>query len=296
VYGPPSRLGHPVGKIRIYMSIFPAVVFSYFIFGASTTLNLFTPIRQLYLILGITIGLLIGAYEAQLVIRALSTNSESIVWKPLVVGAILVCLPFLLVLAVFGVSEYLPFGAYFVLSAIPVYLATGGWILAKFEKDNSVRVFVSFFGFKYWTEPVEDLSDRFYHFVRDVVIKHPSALWWHIGYANKFIEHLEQRQDMEPAMRKELLELLKVMNRYRKLGLTVLGTFLISAFSLFLFFALGASGIVRIPERQLVDIVGPGSGVIALYFFVPALLLMWGFKRAAGRRLTCIDSNKLSSG
>jgi len=210
------------------------------------------------------------------------------------VSAVLVCLPLLLVLAVFGVSEYLPFMVYFVLSAIPVYLATSGWFLARFEKDNRVRIFVFPYGFKYWTEPIEDVSTRFYHFVRDVVTKHPSALWWHIGYSKKFMEHLEDGQDVEPSTRKELLELLKVMNRYRKLTLTVLGTFLISAFSLFLFFFVSASGIVAIPERQIVDIVGPGSGIIALCFFVPALLLMTGFKRSIGRRLASLDSDKLS--
>ena len=295
MYAPPSRLGYPMGKMRLYSSIIPGVGFGFLLFQASTTLNLFTPIRQLYLLFGITVGFLMGALEARFVLRELSSNSEAVVWKPLPVGAVLVCLPILLVLTVFGVSEYLPFMAYFVLSAIPVYLATGGWFYASFEKDNRVRIFGSPFGLKYWREPIEDFSNRFYHFVRDIVTKHPSALWWHIGYANKFIEHLEEKQDIEPSTRKELLELLRVMNRYRKLALTVLGTFLISAFNLFLFFFVGASGIVRIPEQQIVDVVGPGSGIIALCFFVPVLLLMRRFKKAVSRRLASIDSDKLSS-
>ena len=61
-----------------------------------------------------------GALEARLVLQELSRNSEATIWKPLPVGAILVCFPILLVLTVFGVSEYLPFILYFGLSAIPV--------------------------------------------------------------------------------------------------------------------------------------------------------------------------------
>ena len=294
MYGPPSGLGYPMGKMRLYISIIPAVGFGYFIFAASTTLGWFTPIRQLYLFLGIAVGLLIGTYEARVVVRELSTNSEAIVWKPLPVGAILVCLPLLLALAVFGMSEYLPLGVYFVLSAIPVYLAAGGWFLAKFEKENKVRIFVSPFGFKFWKEHVEDLGDRFSHFIRDVVDRQPSPLWYHIGYSNKFIEHLEGRKDIEPSTKKELLELLKVMNRYRKLTLTLLAGIVVSAVGFALFFLVAASGVVKISAQQLGNIVGPGCGIIFFSALAIVILTMQRFKKDVGKRIADIEIEELS--
>ena len=89
-----------MGKMRLMTSIVPGVGFGFLLFQASTTLNLFTPIRQLYLLLGITVRILMGALEARFVLQELSRNSEATVWKPLPVGAILVCLPLLLVLAI----------------------------------------------------------------------------------------------------------------------------------------------------------------------------------------------------
>ena len=284
-----------MGKIRLYASILPGVVFGYFIFAASSSLNLFTPVRQLYLFLGIAAGLFFGAYEARTIINELSGNSESIVWKPLPVGAVLVLLPLLLVLGFFGVSEYLPFGVYFILSAIPVYLATSGWFYAKFEKDNRVNIFGSPFGFKYWTEPVEDVRTRFYHFVRDVVAKHPSALWWHIGGAKKFMEILQEKQDVEPSTQKELMDILKVMNRYRKLMLTVLVTVIGGGAILALFLLVVAADIVKIPASQFGNIVGPGSGILFFSAFAAVMLAMWKFKKTVRTRLASIDSDKLSS-
>ena len=294
MYAPPNRIGYPMGKMRLITSIIAGVGFGFFLFQASTTLNWFTPIRQLYLLLGIAEGLLNGALEARLVIQELSRNSEATIWKPLPVGAILVCLPILLVLTVFGVSEYLPFMAYFVLSAIPVYLATGGWFYARFEKENRVRVFGSPFGFQYWTEPIEDFSARFYHFVRDVVTKNSSALWRHAGYSKMFTEHLEERQDIELSTRKELLGLLEVMNKYRKTGLLVLGAFIASCSAIMLLLFGTASGVIAVPNLKITDIIGPASGCILFGFFISVLLLMRGFKRAVGNRLASLDSEKLS--
>jgi len=288
-------MGYPMGRFRLISSIVPAVGFGIMIFLASTNLNLFTPARQLYLLLGIAIGLLIGTYEARAIIHDLSTASESIVWKPLPIGAALFLAPFLLVLVAFGVSEYLPLIAYFGLPSIPAYLAASGWFLAKFEKDNNVRIFSSPFGFKFWKEPVEDLGDRFYHFIRDVVDRQPSALWYHIGYAGKFIELLKKRQDIEPRTQEELVELLKVMSRYRKLAFVVLVSIIGSAIILALFLLIVASGIIRIPARQFGNIVGPGSGVVFFSALAAVTIGMWKFKKTVSIRLARIDANKLSS-
>jgi hypothetical protein len=295
MYSPPSRMGYPLGRFRLIGSIVPAVGFGFMLFQASITLNLFTPVRQLYLVLGIVEGMLLGTVEARLILQGLSKNAEAIVWKPLPISTVLVLSPFLVVLAVFGVPEYMPFGAYFVLSAIPAYLATGGWFLTSFEKENRVRIFVSPFGFKYWREPIEDLSDRFSHFIREVVEKQASALWYHVGYSGRFIELLKKRQDIEPKTQKELIELLKVMSRYRKLALVVLASVIGSGIILLLFLFVVASGIIRIPARQLGNIVGPGSGVIFFSALAAVALGMWKFKKTVSIGLARIDANKLSS-
>jgi hypothetical protein len=228
MYPSTGRVGYPVAKTRLFMSIPAGVFFGFLLFGASVYLKWFTVIRGFYPVLGVIEGLLIGRFEVQTVINNLTGHTETMVWQTLPISTVLFGMPFLLAMTIFGVSEYLPFMAYVVLSFVPVYYATTGWYFNKFEKKNKVRILMSPYGFKYWTEPILDISERFYHFIRDVASKDAFSLGLQAGYSKKFITKLEERQDINPSTRKTLLDILKVMNKNRQRMLLVFAVFLVS--------------------------------------------------------------------
>jgi len=221
-------MGYPVAKARLYMSIPAGVFFGFLLYGASVNLQWFSVIRGFYLVLGVIEGLLIGALEARLVTGKLIKHTETIMWQTLPISIILFVLPFLLAITVFGFSEYLPFMGYLVLSFVPVYYATSGWYFNEFEKKNEVRIFMFVYGFKYWIEPIIDVSERFHHFIRNVASKDASSFEGQSGYSKKFMAKVEERQDITPSTRKTLLDILEVMNKYRRRMLLVFAVFLVS--------------------------------------------------------------------
>jgi len=231
-----GRVGYPVAKIRLFMSVITAVFFGFLLFSASVNLKWFTINRGFYLLLGIVEGLLIGELEARIVTRKLMRETETIAWQILPISAVLFGLPLLLAVAFFGVSEFLPFAAYLVLPFIPVFYATSGWRFNKFEKQNKVQVSMFVYGLKYWTEPIVSDSDRFYHFIRDAASKDSLAILSQAGYSKRLMTVLEEKQDIETSTRKALCNILQVMNEYRHRTLTVFAVFLISCFLLIVYF------------------------------------------------------------
>jgi len=210
-----SRVGYPVAKIRLFMSIIAAVFFGFLLYSASVNLKWFTILRGFYLLLGIVEGLLIGELEARIVTSKLMRETEMITWQILPITAVLFGLPLSLAVTFFGVPEFLPFAAYLMLPFVPVYYATSGWRFHKFERQNKVQVFMFVYGLKYWTEPIVSESDRFYHFMRNVASKDSFSILSQTGYSKKLIATLEERQDIEPSTRKALFNILQVMNEYR---------------------------------------------------------------------------------
>jgi hypothetical protein len=216
--------GRPVfGRFRIALSVVAGVFFGFLLFEASVNLHWFTVVRCLYLILGIFNGFLIGYVEVRTVIRGLEKQEKTIVWQPFLVSAVTFLLPLLVVTAVFGVSEYLPFGGYVVLPFVPIYYAVTGWYYYETEKRNGIRIFQSiFFGFKYWKEPLPDYSVIFSSFISDLARKDYSliiSLRGYVGYAKSFMAMLEAKKDVEPSTKKALMDILQVMNKYSRRGL-----------------------------------------------------------------------------
>jgi hypothetical protein len=217
--------GRPVfGRFRIALSVLAGVFFGFLLFEASVYLQWFTMVRCLYLILGIFNGFLIGFVEVRTVIRGLDKQEKTTAWQPLLVSAVTFLLPLLVVVAVFGASEYLQFGGYVVLSFVPIYYAVTGWYYYETEKRNGIRIFQSIYGFTFWKENLPDYSVIFSSFISDLARKDYSliiSLRGYVGYAKRFIAMVESKKDVEPSTKKALMEILQVMNKYSRRGLMI---------------------------------------------------------------------------
>ena len=285
----------PIGKIRLFSSIFMAFVTGFFIFLWSTHFGWLTLARVIYFLFGVTAGVLLGVVEIRLVIPKLVRGKEAFVWQVVPIGIALFGVPLLLVIAFFGVSEYLPFGLYAFFPLITATGATSGWYFNKFEKENKVGIFMFYYGFKYWKQPNPDVSERFDHFLRDLAKKDSSQFWTQLGlnYINVFRNKLEEKQEIDPLTRENLLKILKTMNTFRIMTLAVFAFFLVSvAILMILLFGTGF-GYFQF-NFNIVDVVGPGSGIIVFGFLIGVVGLMKAFQRKISGLLTSLDTSKLA--
>jgi MFS family permease len=286
----------PIGKIRLFSSIFMAFVTGFFLW--STHFGWLTLARVIYFLFGVTAGVLLGVVEIRLVIPKLVRGKEAFVWQVVPIGIALFGVPLLLVIAFFGVSEYLPFGLYAFFPLITATGATSGWYFNKFEKENKVGIFMFYYGFKYWKQPNPDVSERFDHFLRDLAKKDSSQFWTqlglnYIGYINVFRNKLEEKQEIDPLTRENLLKILKTMNTFRIMTLAVFAFFLVSvAILMILLFGTGF-GYFQF-NFNIVDVVGPGSGIIVFGFLIGVVGLMKAFQRKISGLLTSLDTSKLA--
>jgi hypothetical protein len=294
-----SQIPLPLGQTRLFSSVVMALGSGFFIFLASTNLDLFTLTRQIYLMFAIVAGALLGVLETRLVTQKLAKNTDAFVWQIAPVGLALYGLPFLLVAAFFGDSEYLPFAVYTFFPFLTATAAASGWYFRKFEKENNFHIFASYFGFEYWTQPRPDYSDLFSYFLRDVASKDQHNFWgkmgssWsYIGYAKIFMEILEKKPEFDSPTRKDLLKILKTMNKYRYIGLSVLAFFLISMSIIIILIFVAAFGYIHF-DFNIANVVGPGAGIIIFSVFIGVFVLMKSFQKTMSKLLAKIDTSKL---
>jgi hypothetical protein len=287
----PEKFGYPIGQTRLFSSIILSCFFVFFIFEFSERSISFTLMRQFYLIFGVLAGIALATIELKLVLPKLIENKETIVWHIIPASAIIFGLPLVLTIALFGVAEYLPFLAYVILSAIPSYLFVSGYFFTKFERANKVKVFAFIYGVKYWRNQLPDISENYYWFLRNVKLKDTTALWWQSGYSKRFFEKVAEDQNIDLSVRQSLLDILKVMNRFRKAALL----------SLFLFFVYGIfisilifGGILgfKLLNIPVVDLVGPLSGLVFI-FLIGFWAIISTFRRTISRLLSSLNYDKL---
>jgi hypothetical protein len=291
----------PIGKMRLYISIFMAFVSGFFIYFGSTTYGWLTLTRMIYLLFGIAAGMFLGVVETRIVIPKLVKGTEAFVWQVVPIGTALFAVPLLLVIAFFGVPEYLPFALY---AFFPFMTATGaasGWYFNKFEKMNKVDIFMFYYGFKYWKQPNPDVSERFYHFLKDVARKDSSQFWTqigsslnYIGYTNAFRSKLEEKQEIDPSTRENLLKILKTMNTFRSITLALFAFFMVSVAAVMILLFGSGFGYFQF-NFNVGDVVGSGCGIILLVFAIGVIVLMKTFQRRISRLLNDTDTSKLAS-
>jgi hypothetical protein len=288
----------PIGKMRLFISIFMAFVSGFFIYLGSTNFGWFTPTRVIYFLFGVTAGVLLGIVEIRIVIPKLVKDTEAFVWQVVPIGTALFGVPLLLAIAFFGVPEYLPFALYAFFPFITATGAASGWYFNKFEKENKVLIFMFYYGFKYWKQPNPDVTERFHHFLKDVANKDSSQFWTqiglnYVGYTNAFKDKLEEKQEIDPSTRENLLKILKTMNTFRITALSVLALFLVSVATLMILLFGTGFGYFHF-NFNITDVLGPASGIIVFGFFIGIAVLMITFRRKISRLLTSIDTSKLA--
>jgi hypothetical protein len=295
-----SQIPLPIGKTRLFSSIFMALVSGVFIFLGSINYGWFTLTRQIYFVFGVVAGLLLGVLEARIVIPKLVKDKEAFVWQVVPIGIALFGVPLLLVIAFFGVSEYLPFGGCAFFPFITAAGAASGWYFSRFEKENKVSVFMSYFGFEYWTHPALDFNELFHHFLRDVASKNPYHFWGqlgssrgYIGYSKIFMGILKEKTEIDSSTQKDLLKILKTMNKYRYIGLSLLAFFLGSVSALMILIFGTAFGYINL-GFNIADVAGPGCGIIIFSVFIGVFVLMKSFQRTISKLLANIDTSKLA--
>ena len=126
-----GQFGVPIGKTRLVISIIVVFPISLLLFWKSTTSDWFTLNRQLYIVFGVIAGLLLGVLESRIVLPKLEQNNETILWKVVPIGTALFGVPLLLAMAIFGVSEYVPFGFYSFLPSLPAITAAKRLVLPQ---------------------------------------------------------------------------------------------------------------------------------------------------------------------
>ncbi len=294
---------YPLARTRLYYSIFTGAVFAILLYLASVGLGWFTLIRGFFLPLGAVEGLLVGLYEARVVTRELSKKTETVVWRTLPISA-LGALPVLLMIIMYGTSEFVPIAAYFVFPFIPAYYASSGWRYRRFEKDRRVQIFMFVYGFWFWTEPL-DTGPRFNQFIAYAVSKDYSGILSQAGYSDKLIAFLKERPKIERSTRDSLFKLLDFLRRYRRRALAFTWTFILSMIGLIIyFFALAATnafGFMKVQGGVIVE----GQTISLVLGIVPMVLVFGGvatagviMRRAYRKRistlLTSLNLNKLS--
>ena len=141
---PISRLGYPVVPLRLYIGLIFALPFFLFLaIMAHIRFDWFTPLRQLYFILGTVAGISGGYAEALFVTRRLKREGEVVAWLLIPLGLIWL-LPTVYVYSYFSADEFLPFCTYFFLPSFAIAAVTGGFLFRRFEKRERVQVFTFF--------------------------------------------------------------------------------------------------------------------------------------------------------
>jgi hypothetical protein len=284
----------PASQVRLTAAIVTAVSFSVLLFLASTNLGWLTPARGLLIPLGVLGGALFGWFETRTVIRGLTMNTEIIAWQIFPVGLVLFGLPLLLGKLVLADSAFLPFAGYLALPAVPALSAVSGWRFHQFEKKNKVQVFVLFIGYSYYRAPLIVDSNRLYHFIRNVESKDSYALYQQIGYSKRLMKALEASQSTDSATQKELFDVLKVMNKYRRIGLTALAVFLVSVVVVLAPIFTDMTGLTNVLNADTFNIIGPVAGGIAIGFVITVFLTLWKFQKTISSMTSQIDPKKLA--
>jgi hypothetical protein len=177
------------------------------------------------LLFGVAAGIFLGVFEARTVIPKLKKNTETLVWTVLPIGIILFAVPWFAITQIFGIAEYLPFGIYAFFQFSLSVLGSSGWYFSKFEKENEVRLFVFVYGVHYWKEQNPVISDRFYHFIRDLISQDFSLLYLHVGYSKLYVRELSKKDNIDTSTKQELEWILNVMKKYRWVFLSIYAGF-----------------------------------------------------------------------
>ena len=225
------QISVPLSQVRIIFSVFGLFVFGFLLYIVSVNFQWLTANRALLIIIGVFLGLILGLVEARTVTRGLSEKEQIVVWQVFAASAVIIGVPLLLAKIFIADSEFLPFASYLFLPVPPAFGFVSGYKLRSFEQKHNVQVKMLSFGYIYHKEPIVVDSNRFSTFITLVASRDGPGLWQQIGYVNSLRAALESRQDIEPLKKQQLVNVLKIMARYRAGALFALASVIIVGFS-----------------------------------------------------------------
>jgi hypothetical protein len=167
-------------------------------------------------------------------------------------------------------------------------------------------LFVFVYGVHYWKEQNPNVTDRFYYFIRDLVSKDLYSLFLHVGYSGLYIRELNKRENIDSSTKQVLWQILSVMKKFRRAGLLIYATFMISMPLLILWLFIltsthtfGMQQVVahRIVSGREITIVLGITPFIAVFggIFGASWYVRYKFKRTISSLLASVDPDKLSS-
>jgi hypothetical protein len=288
-----GKIKLPIGQTRLVYAIIMAVPIAIFMYMAIVNLHWLTITRLGYVFYGVLSGLLLGVVESKIALARLSKTSEATVWEVFPVGLLLVGVPFLAAITLFGNSEYAPFGLFAFFPLLISLFAVSGWFYSQYEKANSVHVFVFTYGFRYWQEPNPDNEDRFRYFMQDIASKNTSLIWSYIGYSGVFLRQLTKKQDLgDSQTRESLFKLLKTMRKTQIVVLTHFAlTMVITLVGFTLLFSYFKSTIFSF---KAVDVLMPTMLLLWVTLGVDLFASMRLLKKKAAAILSNVDASQLS--
>ena len=260
-----GQVSVPLSQIRLTFSVITAFIFGFLLYIASVNLQWLTISRALLIVLGVSLGLLLGWLEARTVTSGLSQKEQIVVWQVLAASAVMIGVPLLLAKIFLDSSEFLPFASYLFLPAVPAFGFSSGRIIRSFEQRHKVQVKMFSFGYLYHKEPIIVDADRFSAFMAIVASRDGAGLWQQAGYTKKLKGALESRQDIEPSKKQHLLAALKTMARYRSLGLIALSSIIIVGFSVLVVNCSQMLGGPVLLNNSSINILMP---ILAVYFVI----------------------------
>ena len=216
---PLSRLGYPVVPLRLYIGlIFALPFFLSLAVMAHIKFDWFTPLRQLYFILGIAAGISGGFTEGLFVTRRLKREGEAVAWLLIPLGLVIWLLPTAYLYSSLGADEFLPFCTYFLLPSIAVAAITSGFQFRRFEKREKVQVFTFFLtGYvpypKYWIETPETLENELYGFLEAMVDRDPSWMLYYGRYAERLKKLMGKLSERSDKLGKKVSEIKELTER-----------------------------------------------------------------------------------
>ena len=309
---PVSRLGYPVVPLRLYFGLFFTLPFFLFLaVMAHIKFGWFTPLRQLYFILGTAAGISGGYAEALFVTRRLKREGEVIAWLLIPLGLAIWLLPTAYLYSSLGTDEFLPFCTYFLLPSIAIAAATGGFQFHRFEKREKVQVFTFFLTRyvpypKYWIETPETLENEFYGFLEAVADKSTSWMLYYGKYAERLKKHVEKLSERSDGVGKKVSEVKELTARlldenirfYRK-GRRTTWIFMAGCVLwLVLMFFAAAKNYFDIPQKygKLVYLITFGAPFLLIfaYPFIRRRALTAEYKKAVQAALDKVDAEAIN--
>jgi hypothetical protein len=261
----------------------------------------FTPLRQLYFILGTIAGIFGGFAEAFFVTSRLRREGEVVAWLLMPLGLIWL-LPTAYIYLSFNADELLPFGTYFFLPSLAIAAVTGGFQFRRFEKREKVQVFTFFWMYpKYWIETPETLENELYGLLEATVDRDLSWMLYYGRHAERLKELTEKLSERSDEVGKRFSEIKEFTARlldqniefYRK-GRKTTWIFAASCVLwLILMFFAAANNYFDIPQKYgnlayLVTFTTPFLLVFA-YPFIRRRTLTTEYKKAIQVELDKID-------